>query len=97
MAVSDSHSIWGSQISSPPQSLYVPDKEIEGELAYSLLRDAISKLTPPVDLGEKTHWISPAARYAPALVDALNTIYPQHVYQKTFQWEIIMLNERKNI
>lgn len=97
MAVPDSHSIWGSQISSQPQSLYVPDEEIEGELAYTLLQDAISKLSPPVDLGEKTDWISPAARYAPALVDALNAIYPEHVYRKTFQWEIIMLNERKNI
>lgn len=82
-------------IANPPPTAYSLN-EAEADLAYAHFNDQILALTLPVQ-DRETHWVSPLGGHQPTLVQALNAIYPQHAYESTFGWEIIFVNNGKNI
>lgn len=81
-------------LTNSPPIPYVP-KEAEDDSIYQDFIREISAVTPQQD--REIQWISPAASYSPALIRALYLLYPEHTRESSFAWEIVFLNDRKNI
>lgn len=81
-------------LTNSPPSLYTPTEQEDDRIYEGFLRD-LSASTPQED--REMQWISPAAGYSPALIQTLYLLYPQHTRESSFIWEIVFLNDRKDI